>query len=128
MATPAMSSDTWRMLPKPTYTGGSPESRKAVSSAGSGRSSGRIHAPVCTTSSSEVSCHGPRIGSVASHGCSVKVNVRTSSTSGKPTEARCALSASPCISLNRLAFSSHSTRLSVTPGGKVSPGISSGGA
>ena len=56
------------MLPKPTYTGGAPASRNASRSAGSGRSSGRIHAPVCTTSRSGVACHGPRTGSAASHG------------------------------------------------------------
>ncbi len=33
-----------RMLPKPTYTGGVPASRNPTKSAGSGRSSGRIHA------------------------------------------------------------------------------------
>jgi hypothetical protein len=32
------------MLPKPTYTGGVPASRNATDSAGSGRTSGRIHA------------------------------------------------------------------------------------
>ena len=63
------------MLPKPTYTGGSPASRNASSSAGSGRSSGRIHAPVCTTSRSAVPSHGPRVGSAASHGWSVNMNV-----------------------------------------------------
>ena len=59
------------MLPKPTYTGGVPASRNASSSAGSGRSSGRIHAPVCTTSRSAGSCQGARTGSAASHGWSV---------------------------------------------------------
>ena len=57
-----------RMLPKPTYTGGGPASRNASSSAGSGRSSGRIHAPVCTTSSSAGSGQGASTGSAASHG------------------------------------------------------------
>ena len=52
MATRATSSAGAGMLPKPTYTGGVPASRNASSSAGSGRSSGRIHAPVCTTSRS----------------------------------------------------------------------------
>ncbi len=56
------------MLPKPTWTGGSPASRNATNSAGSGRSSGSTHAPVWTTSSPGVSCHGSRTGSVASHG------------------------------------------------------------
>jgi hypothetical protein len=38
--------------------------RNASNSSGSGRSSGRIHAPVCTTSRSVSSCHGPnnRVG------------------------------------------------------------------
>ena len=61
MATRAMS--FWaRMLPKPTYTGGVPASRNASNSAGSGRSSGRIHAPVCTTSRSVGSRHGTGSG------------------------------------------------------------------
>ena len=50
------------MLPKPTYTGGSPASRNASSSFGSGRSSGRIQAPVWTMSRSVRSFHGARTG------------------------------------------------------------------
>ena len=90
------------MLPKPTYTGGVPASRNATSSAGSGRSSGRIHAPVCTTSRSGVSCHGPRVGSAASHGWSVKTWSRTLSTGGRPIDARWVLSASPNSALHAL--------------------------
>ncbi len=71
MATRAMSVGA-RMLPKPTYTGGVPALRNATNSAGSARSSGRIHAPVCMTSRSADSCHGPRVGSAASQGWSVK--------------------------------------------------------
>ncbi len=56
------------MLPKPTYTGGSPASRNASSSFGSGRSSGRIQAPVWTMSRSVSSFHGARSGSAASQG------------------------------------------------------------
>ena len=81
-----------RTLPKPTYTGGVPASRNAASSAGSGRSSGRIHAPVCTTSRSGDPGHGPRIGSAASHGRSVKTWSRTLSTGGRPIAARWVLS------------------------------------
>ena len=91
MATRAMSSGA-RTLPKPTYTGGVPASRNASSSAGSGRSSGRIHAPVCTTSRSGEPGHGHRIGSAASHGRSVKTWSRTLSTGGRPIAARWALS------------------------------------
>lgn len=58
------------MLPKSTYTDGVPASRNATSSSGSGRSSGTIQGPVCTMSRSVGSCHGSRVGSVASHGWS----------------------------------------------------------
>ena len=105
------------MLPKPTYTGGVPASRNASSSAGSGRSSGRIHAPVCTTSRSAGSCHGPRTGSAASHGRSVKTWSRTLSTGGRPIDARWALIGSPNSAFRLWAFRSHSARLSVTSGG-----------
>lgn len=47
-----------------------------------GRSSGRIHAPFCTTSRSAGCCHGPRAGSAASHGWPVKTWSRTLSTGG----------------------------------------------
>jgi hypothetical protein len=94
MATRAMSFGA-RTLPKPRYTGGVPASRNASSSAGSGRSSGRIHAPVCTTSRSAGSCQGARTGSAASHGRSVMTWSRTLSTGGRPIEARWVLSGSP---------------------------------
>ena len=126
MATRATSSGA-RTLPKPTYTGGVPASRNASSSAGSGRSSGRIHAPVCTTSRSGDPGHGPRIGSAASHGRSVKTWSRTLSTGGRPIAARWALSGSRNSAFTRSASMSHSTRLSVSPGGNGRPGRCSGG-
>jgi hypothetical protein len=50
------------MLPKPTWTGGSPASMNLSNSSGSGRSSGRIQAPVCTMSRSVGPSKGPGAG------------------------------------------------------------------
>ena len=128
MATRAMSFGACAaMLPKPTYTGGVPASRNASSSAGSGRSSGRIHAPVCTRSRSVMPFDGHRVASAASHGRPVKTWSRTLSTGGRPIAARWRFSASPYSAFTLCASCSHSTRLSVSSRGDGVPGRAAGG-
>ena len=125
MATRATSSGA-RTLLKLTYSGGAPAFRNASRSSGSGRSSGRNQAPVCTTSKSGDPGHGPRSGSAASHGRSVKTWSRTLFTAGMPSDARCALSGPRYSASTRSASTSHSTRLSVSPCGNGLPGRGSG--
>ncbi|MEV1198853.1 hypothetical protein [Microbispora rosea] len=108
-----------RTLPKPTQTGGSPSSRNLSSSGGSGRRSGRIQAPVCTTPMSAGSGQGPSVGSAASQGRSVNRCPRMSATGARPAAARWALIAAPTVPFQRRASSAHSARL---------PAVASAGA
>jgi hypothetical protein len=66
------------------------------------------------------------IGSAASHGRSVNTWSRTFCTGGRPSVARCVLSGSRYSAFTRSASMSHSTRLSVSPGGNGLPGRGSG--
>jgi hypothetical protein len=75
------------MLPKPAYTDGVSASRNATSSAGSGRSSGRIYGPVCTTSRSG-GCHGPRTGDSALAKRRHAAHAGTASPRGSPAGRR----------------------------------------
>ncbi len=103
------------MLPKPTYTGG-------VAGVEERLQLGRERAfvgqdPRAGLHDVEVrrGCgHGPRTGSAASHGRSVKTWSRTLSTGGRPIDARWVLSAAPNSAFKLSASRSHSTRLSVS--------------
>lgn len=100
--------------------------QKASSSCGSGRSSGRNHAPICTMSRCATSCQGPRTGSAASHGRSVKVWSRTLRTGGRPIAARWVFSASPYKAFTRWSSCSHSTLRSLSSCGDGVPGRAPG--
>ena len=89
------------VLPNPNSMGAPPARRNVSISAERGRSSGSTHAPVCRTALSAGSGHGANVGSAASHGWSVNMWLRTSSTGARPRDAWQALSAAANVALNR---------------------------